>query len=617
MATLISGASRASELSFACTMTTAPATDTAPLTVEPSPLLRLKLARLRRKHVSTAALTGAAMAVGVGLELLALALFLDWWLDLAWGLRLVLLLGQAAVCAFITLRFIAAPLLHPPDDDDLALMVEKARPEFRSRLIASIQLARPGAVPPGASSTMANATVEQTEAVAAPLEFNRIVPTDRLKKLGAVAVTVAILGGVALAFGGPDVRDLLKRALLSNIPVPRKTRVIVAGGDKIIGRGDAVRLEAFAQGIIPSRGKLEVKYRGRRAQEFALEQDKANRAHFGRTLDNVQDSFAYVIYLNDGRSEPFTVTALPRPTVMTIECEQQFPAYTQLKPARRSLGDLTLLAGSVLKLKVTATKEIQSASIKLVGASTPAARPDSVQPTNQSGEKSQGSTESRPPGDGNALDVPLQVSSQNRKELAGQWTIPTRGLAGFSIQMLDAEGMESRDSAVYRLEILPDKAPAVRITYPDRKEELYTRQATVLVGFEATDDFALARVRLRYKVDTFEGGAEKSVDMDLAGDRPARLRRRYEWKLGEFSPLLKEGSLIEYWLEAQDNNDTTGPGVGVSDHQFAKIVTEAEKRADLLNRAGDYLGSVNDVALDQESANKNLGAIIRERVDRR
>ena len=69
--------------------------------------------------------------------------------------------------------------------------------------------------------------------------------------------------------------------------------------------------------------------------------------------------------------------------------------------------------------------------------------------------------------------------------------------------------------------------------------------------------------------------------------------------------------MIEYWLEAEDNNNVTGPGVGTSEHQLARVVSEAEKRADLLNRAGDYLGSISDVAGDQERLNKNLGAIIR------
>jgi hypothetical protein len=69
--------------------------------------------------------------------------------------------------------------------------------------------------------------------------------------------------------------------------------------------------------------------------------------------------------------------------------------------------------------------------------------------------------------------------------------------------------------------------------------------------------------------------------------------------------------MIEYWLEVEDNNNATGPGIGSSDHQLARVVSDAEKRADLLNRAGDYLGSISDVAGDQEKLNKSLGNIIK------
>jgi hypothetical protein len=354
----------------------------------------------------------------------------------------------------------------------------------------------------------------------------------------------------------------------------------VPEGNKVIGRSDSVRLEAYVQGIIPNHGKVELKYRGRRPLEFPLEQDRDNHAHFGRTIENVQDSFTYVIHLNDARSDTFTVKTVPRPTVATIQCDQEFPAYTKLKPWRRSLGDLSLLAGSILKLKVIATKPIQAAVLKVVGRDQ---------------------------------EIPLQVDAQNAKELTGQLSIPTNGLNGFSILMVDTEGMESHDSAVYRVEIIPDKAPVVRITYPDRKEELITRQATMLIGFEVSDDFEIAQVRLKYKIDTLDNGQEKTADLDLGDEHPSRIKRRHEWKIGAFNPLLKEGSLIEYWIEAQDNNDATGPGVGSSEHQFAKVVSEAEKRADLLNRAGDYLGSISDVASDQEKLNKSLGVLILEK----
>src|SRR6185369_3895397 len=176
-----------------------------------STFLGAKLAALRRRQVATAALTGLAMALGVGVEMLALAMFVDWWLDLAWGIRLVLLIVQVALLGYIGLRHVVAPVLHQPDDDELALMVEKARSVFRSRLIAAVQLTRPGAIPAGASTSMVEAMVQETEAVAAPIDFIPIVSTEKLRKLGAVAMFASLFAISGLIFGGTVSRDLLQR----------------------------------------------------------------------------------------------------------------------------------------------------------------------------------------------------------------------------------------------------------------------------------------------------------------------------------------------------------------------------------------------------------------------
>lgn len=217
--------------------------------VQPSKLLQQKIDSLRSKHVMVALLTGLAMAVAVEIEMLGLGMFVDWWLELDWGVRLVLLLAQLGIAAFILFRMVLTPILRQPDDDELALLVEKARPQFRSRLIASLQLTRPGAIPSGASPILVDAMVEETEAVAKPVDFNAVVPTDRLKKFGAMAVMVTLLAAVALSFGGGTAMDLLKRAFLSNTPVPRKTRVVVNEGDKVIGRGTASALRLLPKGL--------------------------------------------------------------------------------------------------------------------------------------------------------------------------------------------------------------------------------------------------------------------------------------------------------------------------------------------------------------------------------
>jgi hypothetical protein len=398
----------------------------------------------------------------------------------------------------------------------------------------------------------------------------------------AVIIPVLALGG--FIYGRDVATDLLRRVFLSNVAVPRKTRIVVPEGDRTVGVGDTLRLEAFVQGLMPSEGRVEIRQSSRRTQEFPLEQNKENRIHFGRVIENVQESFRYRFHLGDAQSPEFTITAVPRPMVESIECEQVFPGYTGLKPARRQLGDLSLLAGSVLQLKIKATKDLQSAGIQLVGL---------------------------------GRELPLAIDPAAPRDLQGVFTVPLRGLNGFQIRMLDAGGMASRDEAIYRVDILPDKVPTVRLTYPDRKEELVTRHATMLVAFEAGDDFQVKAVRLKYKANTVDNGAEKSVELDLGGEATRRLKHRHEWKIAGALPGVAEGAIIEYWIEVEDNNNATGPGIGASEHQLARVVSEAEKRADLLNRAGDYLGSISDVALDQEKLNRNLGTLIRAKAGMR
>lgn len=556
-------------------MSSRPTTD---VSIQPSTVLLAKLAAVRRKHVGVAAATGAAMAVGAFVILIAISMLLDWWLDFPLAMRVVTLVGTFLVVGYIVWKFIFTPLCNQPDDDTVALAVERHFPQFRSRLISSIQFPRPHVIPVGAASSLARMTILETETLAAPMDFTDVVQTNELQKIGMWSVAVLALGLFAFMYGGEVSRDLLKRAFLSSTPVPRHTRVELIGGDCIVGRGDAVKIEAFARGVVPRAGKLVVKSSGIRTMEYAMEKDKEGR--FARTLENVQQTFTYTVQLNDGVTKSHVVTVVPRPSAANVVCEQIYPAYTKLPNAKRPLGDLTLLAGSKLRVAATATTNVTKAFIRLVGLSN---------------------------------DIPTQVDAKNTRELRGEFTVPPKGLTGFSIEMTDTGGMESRDSAVYRIDVVPDRAPKVKITYPDRKEELVTRYAILDVGFEASDDFQISKARLRYKVGEAEDAEIKNIDLEVGTNVVHEMRNRYEWKIRDFQPPLAEGTRIEFWLEMEDNNDVTGPGIGSTEHQLIRVVSEAEKRADLLNRAGDFLGTINDVTGDQEKLNLRLGDLIWER----
>lgn len=563
-------------------MTAAPEQRTA---VPPSALLAGKLAAVRSKKVGVETGSGVAMLLGGLVLALGIGMAADWFLDLPWAVRLLLFLGYLAAAGHVIWHRILIPFLRQPDDDDIALLVERGNSPFGTRLIAALQLTRPGALQSGEAPALVRALVSETERLAEPVDFTAVICTRQLRRLVGWAVVIIGIGGVVFWKGEEVSRDLLSRAFLSReVEVPRKTRIGQTSGDLRIARGDNVNLFALAKGVVPERAKLVLKFTSGRTQEFLLDGSQTNRAHFAQAMENVQDTFDYTFHIGDGKSRSARVEAVERPGIAKLDALQIYPDYTGLGTVRRSLGDLTLLVGSKLNLTLTPTKEVAKGAV-LVTSSTNAA----------------------------PITLPLLVNPKNAREVQVSIPITSEALTGFSIHLEDKYGFRSKDDAVYRLEVLPDRAPVVRITYPERKEDLITQRATVLIGFEAVDDFAVKQLFLRYTVD---GGEEKGIELTL--ETPSRaLRRRYDWKVGALNPKPPEGATLEYWIEARDNNNVTGPGIGTSEHFTAKVVSDAEKRADLLNRVGDSIGAIGEAANDQEKLNQRLGDIIQGRPERK
>ena len=104
-------------------------------TAHSSELLRGKLAAVRNKQLYVALSTGVSWLVLAAAVLLAGGMLIDWKYDLTRDVRMLFLMVDTVVLVTIFLRHIYTPLTTQPDDDEVALEVEKATPEFRSRLI--------------------------------------------------------------------------------------------------------------------------------------------------------------------------------------------------------------------------------------------------------------------------------------------------------------------------------------------------------------------------------------------------------------------------------------------------------------------------------------------------
>ncbi len=711
-----------------------------------SQVIQSKIDAVRRKHAVVRAGFGLSTMVIILVSVFAGTMLLDYWFELPYVLRCAVLAIHLSVLGYLLARHVLWPLIKGPDDETVALWIESFYEDAASRIISAVQFSRPKLALEGVSRHMLGAAVREAEAYIEPKDTTEVIPVDEVMKRVGVALLLIVIGGGLFLYGKSNTRDLFLRAIcVPGIEVPRKTHVELLTPLKlVVAKGDAIRIEALAKGVIPNEGLMRVRYDGGAISDFYMKPDRDEPEKFGLEIENIQDGFSYRVYLNDGRSAPGTIEAHARPDVVDVEIYQHLPAYTKRPPARRNKSDLQVLAGSRLQLKVTANKPLKDTA-SLSG------------PRNR--VKFEGANVEyflkRDPANSRLL-----VTAENNVP-----SIPVpAGTTGMSIHLVDELGLESKDPAIYRIDLVPDAPPVVNITFPIVREELVTERATTTIGFELTDDIAIAQSRIRYVpvgADVqLEGDglfAQYFANRDLAGEpaiervdpkvefsynsqqspnpkiprdnfsirwtgkllppqtgtyvlvlesddgvrvwqgetllidqwgprvgefkseplqfeagklvdikveylevqndarckmswvrpdrrrevipaksmfsseealREARMKRvnsielnvaegqrsvrgQYKWNLNTLK--LQPGDAIEWWVEAQDVNDETGPGITESERRTIRIGTDAQVAEYLLGRLGDPLKAIEEIQENQVDLTGSLGEIIFEK----
>ena len=547
-----------------------------------SELLRGKLAAVRSKQLGVALGTGVSWLVLVAAVLLAAGMLIDWKYDLTRAVRLLFLMVDVLVLVTIFLRYIYTPFATQMNDDEVALEVEKAAPEFRSRLIAATQFGEDGKADDTAG-VFVRALVKQTEEMAQPKNFNEIVSAEGFTRAFILALLVAGLGMLAFSKYQPDSGALLKRAFLAqNVDVPRFTHIesITVTPGNVIARGDNLTIEAKlnleTSRVNPKTAVIAIKYA---SAVRATPHTRTNVAGvYKLQLENVRESFEVTVTANDARKTR-EVKVVPRPAVREIVFEQDFPAYTGLKPQSRRRGDLTLLVGSKLNIKVTANKPVAGGYASIINAES------------------------------EAKTVPMVVEGEQSSTLSVVLPLRDLNIIGFSVKLKDKHGFESRNEAMYRITMLPDKPPVVRVLEPVRKETKVTQRGRIPIMISVKDDYGVQGLRLMVK-----RGNSPPQPLQLETDQAIGRLKGIEhiWKIDD---LLKPkiGDEITYWIEASAGC-APEQGIGKSRELIALVVSDDEKRRDLQNRATDSITGVNETAINQEKLNRELGEIIRARV---
>ena len=550
------------------------------ISVPPSAIrvLRNKLARTRFSILAVELARRLTVTFSFLITLLTSLLFLDLLADLKIETRSLLLFSIITLTAILIIWSLFSLITKWKNDETLALEIERKNKDFDSRLISSIQFAkRKAKFPENAPMSMVHNMILETKDVSKKFNFLKIVNPKALTRATLIFFVIIITSGIWVYSEKDNIPILVKRALGEQIEIPRDTTIIEEPNISKVGIGDNIQMTFKVKSKKNSelKANLNIEYNSGRNVKVSLERTEKEPDTYTGTIEDVPESFSFDAQIDDAKTETLTVTAIERPTIKNISATQVYPEFTKQSPTNHVPGDFTFFPGSEVTINIESSKELDSGNLKFLGLDN---------------------------------QMPLSVNEANKKEGVAKIKIPSQSLSGFSVSLTDSEEMDSKNNAIYKISLLTDLPPEIRITYPKRSEELVTRKATLLIKYEAIDRFGVNSINLKYKREENE-----IVTIPLMKEETAKkqISDSYEWNLGSLKTGLSEGDQIEYWLEASDQN-ISGLNISSSDKLSLKVVTPEEKRADLLGRTSDALGSVDEATNDQENLNKDLESIIRK-----
>ena len=541
-------------------------------------VLRNKLARTRFSILAVELARRLSVTFSFLITLLTSLLFLDLLADLKIETRSLLLFSIITLTAILIIWSLFSLITKWKNDETLALEIERKNKDFDSRLISSIQFAkRKAKFPENAPMSMVHNMILETKDVSKKFNFLKIVNPKALTRATLIFFVIIITSGIWVYSEKDNIPILVKRALGEQIEIPRDTTIIEEPNISKVGIGDNIQMTFKVKSKKNSelKANLNIEYNSGRNVKVSLERTEKEPDTYTGTIEDVPESFSFDAEIDDAKTETLTVTAIERPTIKNISATQVYPEFTKQSPTNHVPGDFTFFPGSEVTINIESSKELDSGNLKFLGLDN---------------------------------QMPLSVNEANKKEGVAKIKIPSQSLSGFSVSLTDSEEMDSKNNAIYKISLLTDLPPEIRITYPKRSEELVTRKATLLIKYEAIDRFGVNSINLKYKREENE-----IVTIPLMKEESSKkqISDSYEWNLGSLKTGLSEGDQIEYWLEASDQN-ISGLNISSSEKLSLKVVTPEEKRADLLGRTSDALGSVDEATNDQENLNKDLESIIRK-----
>ena len=513
--------------------------------------------------------TGFAIVLTGIIAVFAGEAIVDWLMPLPSSVRIALLTVGAGVTCYLLYKYLIQPLRASLTLRDVALNVERNHPNLEDRLVSAIEFGNRESTDP-IEAHMLQRLLEDTTERTQGIDFKATIDHSRTRKHVGIAALV-VVGCCVLSLLFPkEIHTGLLRVLApweKTDPI-LTTKLAIEPGNARILRGKSLPIHVTVTG--KSADKVVLTYENTHQQDTSTSevetteqqinmlQNPNDKRGFAYEIFNIDADMEYYVVANEIISERYTVEVFDMPRVTEISVAYTYPDYTGLKPVvQTGTGDIQAVIGTQAELKLVTNKAIQTATFFL---------------RDNEGRLyfTEASTETQEPGatpmtisDGNTLTTAIDVIENGR----------------YTIELLCIDGFNNEIPIEYTVRAVPDAVPEVVIKEPGRDIKT-TKLGEVEIVAEATDDYGIAELKLRYRV-----GADELKEFTLSSSVPpsstieegtigsSSVRRvvdgRYTFYIEEFD--VEPGDVISYYAHAMDNNTRTGPGEASSDIYFIEI----------------------------------------------
>jgi hypothetical protein len=417
-------------------------------------------------------------------ELLLGAVFIlaDWMWVLPPFVRGMGLLAMVALAVFLHFR-----MRHQWNSDQAAAEVEAHFTELGQRLRTVVEYAEPRRAPIPASPGLVRALGRDTDKRTAGLDFRKLVPWAPFERR-AIGLFFATVFGIIVLLMNPELRTAAIRTLFLR-PL-HYTTIEVEPGDSTVKAGDELKLKVTLSGR-PVKAAHWFYRETKSASNWISaslapdpgtdEPAKLLAGTLTTSLKDCQADLEYRIVAGDAKSPVFHVRVLKPLVIKGLEASVIAPAYTGRKPEVVQGGNLQVIEGSAVELKIALDHAPTSAELVV-----------------------------EVPGEA-AMQVPLR--NLGDAKLEGRLPTVTKNVQ-FRINAVDAEGMKLEVDP-FRIKVIPDQKPTLSFVRPEDSLAV-TPTTEVPIEVEAGDDFGLSQVGITYKVGN---GPEETLHVAEFKDR--------------------------------------------------------------------------------------------------